>query len=1129
MEGGENNQLVSLLMDMMSSHPETVGKATEELSNGFMDSASIVQLCTVLSNPKKSTELRKCAGENLKKRLTKRVTWEQLSAENRLKIQSELFAAVNLMNPDDDEELPSIVLQNLGYVMNYVREEDVEPNEWNESIFNHIESLCLAQDKLSQALGSIIFKLLVKTSPKMFQNYLERAHRIFMQTAQMAEAQESLSTMATEQLLAGWAMIIPLFSKLPNQQANLESTLPHIMKMTRASAYRQDSPCDCRGFNVLLKLNKHMPELVSPHLPLVMDELYVLANDTSLNNKIRVQAIVAIRSCVRSMRRHIIRLKMMDKLLMTLHGLLSVLPALDESGEELYLGNTLAPFSPLAEAAQTILYVAGNSDTNRVAERSLRLMQPQLEQQDSPLRRLGALLFLALLAKGFMDLLSDGPLERFLSAVDKGIHDTELVVRRGAFFTLAMMAENLQPEITRLAPRVLPLFHCFFDMLSDEQRRTATDTDFYTRMFCTLEIYCESLRPEILKPHLGEVMKRLMRLSEPDNNSPALRQMSLSSIACLAKSTKELFNPHFDEVMSVSLPLVKHTPDEDQLLLRTHAIQVINSLSSVNADKFAKEAPKLLDSCMDMINHMAGAEVFTYELFGVLSGCIPKQVTPHFSLIMNGLLSCIKEAASINKASEGSTDRDDESDEDEEGEGDNENDDDESGDDDTDEESSVRGGHGDQTDVEASTMSASNTESASSTNYLNGNDEAIMCLKAFAVNMPDALLPYLSESMQRVMASANNMQECDKWLAYEALTQFILLYVRQGHTQEAKRHCLQILPAMVYFIQTAKETVNVVNVMKCIHQLLEALKTEALGTEGYADMVFVMLRRTLRRKLNCQFNIGVDMEMETLEEWSQAMHAEHQVMEAASNLIPIFGYTMRKRQFAGYFHTISKSFVKHLRACQPTGQVSRSQFLIYTMIARSMEPLGVIAEQYYDVLCYIICDCMMDKRKHIRKLAIELMDWVLTHSNEYNNAETIIQATIAIFQEALHPESPLEKDERDLLCGILARMIRIDSKSIVMEMLMPIFFLGLPLHEKFESYTEVVPALHTLYKTRMDLLKPHLTTALEVLLGSLHSKQLPNEDIRQLAIELVKSIKVDHESIYENVDNKLDEAKVLIV
>ncbi|KAH8386463.1 hypothetical protein KR093_000763, partial [Drosophila rubida] len=1114
MEGVDNNHLIRLLKDMTSAHPETVRKSSDELAKDFNDATSTLQLCAVLGNAKRQPELRKCAGNILKTRLADAATWQQQPKDFPAKAQVELMAALKALHVDDDEALQSLVLRNLGVVMQRSLGESAETTDWNESVFDHVEELSKSKDGQTQTLSAIIFKLLIKTSPKMFQNYLVRAQRIFMHIVAEAEAQGNLFTAATEQLLNGWSLAIPLFNKRPSKQAELSATLPPLMKLTHASAYQPDgakaaSTATCRGIDVLTKLNQLMPELVWPHLKLVMDELFLLAVDKQLSDKMRVHAISAIRSCVRTMRRHIIRLKMMDKLLMTLYGLLAVQPPLDDNDEEQYLGETDDDTAtPLAEAAKTILYVAAHSDTNRVADRALRLMQPQLEQAESALQRLGALLFLSLMAKGFTDLLADNYLDRFLAAVELGVRDSEAVVRRGAHYALAIMAENLQPEITRLAARVLPLFYHFFDALSEHQRLVAADTEVYTRMFCTLEIYCESLKPEVMQPHLAELMKRMMMLVQPNTNSPALRQMCLSTIASLAKITKELFSPHFDEVMSATLPLVKHTPDEDQLLLRTHAIQVINALGTVCPEKFAKEASNLFGSCLDMIKHMAGAQVFTYELLGVLSGYIPKEINAHFSLIMGGLLTSIKEAATMEKPSDESKD-DSEDEETEEDSG------------------SVRDGHGDQT--EASTRSAGDT-STESTNYLNGHDEAVMCLKAFAINMPDSLLPYLSESMQRVFTSTDHMQELDKWSAYETLTQFILLYSRQGNPSEAKKHAIQLLPAMVYFVQTAKETVNVVSVMKSIERLLLVLKSEALAADGYAEMLFEMLRRTLRRKLNCQFNIGIDLEMETLQQWSQAMHAEQQVMEAAGDLIPVFGHSLTKRQFAGYFQTLSKSFVKNLRQSMPVGPVSRSNFFMYNLMGRSMEALGVIAEQYYEVLCYCIVDCMQDQRRHIRDFASRQIDWLLTHSTEHNNADTIIAATSSVFSEALEPRSPLQQEERDVLCGILGRMVRIDSKCVTMNTLIPVLLGALPLREKFDCYIDVMPALHVVFKMRMDLLRPRLAEMLEVLLGALQSHQLPNAAVRQMTIELVKSIKLDDEALYQQLGGeKYAEAKALIV
>lgn len=540
----------------------------------------------------------------------------------------------------------------------------------------------------------------------------------------------------------------------------------------------------------------------------------------------------------------------------------------------------------------------------------------------------------------------------------------------------------------------------------------------------------------------------------------------------------------------------------------------------------------LLDRCMDMMNNMEGSQPFTYELLGVLSGLIPKQIVPHFSLIMNSLLASVKEAAKADEASEDSKEKNVEVDEDMETE-DDDDDDSEFEDEDTesdaaaDADTDVRDGHGDQTSVDPSTKSVSS--STESMNYVHGYDEALVCLKAFAVNMSDSMLPYLSESMERVLASTDKMEETDKWSAYETLTQFILLYQRQGNLLESKKYCNKILPAMIYFIQKGKETVNVVSVMQCIQQLLRELRGTVLLPAGYTDMVFEMLRRTLRRKLNCQVNILE--EMENLQEWSQAMHAQYQVMEAANELVPLFGSSMGHREFAGYFKIIIKTFSKQLRTCPPNNeQVSRNLFLTYTMTARSMPHLGVFAEEYYDIICHIICDCLMKKTRHVRDLGIQLLDWLLTHSNEQNNAETIINKTTCIFAESLGDNSPLEKDERDVLGGILGRMIRIDSKCDMMKVLVPIFFdLTLPLHDKFESYKDVVRAIHTLHKTQNALLTHYLRETLEILLGALYFNQLPDEDTRQLAIELVKSIKVDNEFIYDQIDSKFDEAKALIV
>lgn len=567
-------QVVQLLGDIMNSQSDLVHQSTEELTNLHANPDSTVDLCLVLGNVGKLAAIRRCSGHILKNRLSQAGMWKKLTLSQQQDTQDALFNALKSMSTSDDESLQITIVRCVGLVMEHVMDATDQTAEWNNMIMNHIDELCVNPDKIAQLLGSICFKLLMKAAPNVFEKYLLRSKSIFMNALQKAKENGDLGTQATENLLAGWSMAIPLFRNHTSDQDELAATLPLIMELTHAFAYQPNPKRSYRGFDVLVKLNKHLPELVWPQLHVVINKLLGLAGDSHLSDEIRVQAIISLRNCVRHKRRQIIRLKMMDKLLMTMFHLMAVKPALDADGEELYLTDVHESPSPLCEAAQTVLYIAAQSDTNRVAQRALRLMLPKLDQQRSALQRVAGHLFLALMAKGFTDMLAEEPLYSFVAAVEKGVYDVDPMVRRSAYFALAILAENLQPEITVLAPKILRLFCEFLDQMAPEQRRTDHETESQTRMFCTLEIFCESLRREALQPHLTELMKRLMYSTDPNYNSISLRQLALSAIASLAKMTTDMFKPHFDEVMALALPLAKRTPNEDETVLRTQSVQV---------------------------------------------------------------------------------------------------------------------------------------------------------------------------------------------------------------------------------------------------------------------------------------------------------------------------------------------------------------------------------------------------------------------------------------------------------------------------------------------------------------------------------------------------------------------------
>ncbi|TDG39495.1 hypothetical protein AWZ03_014085 [Drosophila navojoa] len=1103
-------QVVQLLGDIMNNPSELMHQSTEELTSLHANPDSTVELCLMLGNVGKLPAMRKCSGHILKNRLAQAGMWKKMTFSQQQETQKALFSALKSMSVSDDESLQMTIVRCVGLVMEHVMDATDETSEWNNRIMNHINDLCVCPDKIAQQLGSICFKLLMKGAPNVFEKYLLRAKSIFMNALQKAKENGDLGSQATENLLAGWSMAIPLFRSHISDQDELAATLPLIMELTHAFAYLPNPKRSYRGFDVLVKLNKHLPELVWPQLHVVLNKLMGLAGDLHLSDEIRVQAIISLRNCVRHKRRHIIRLKMMDKLLMTLFHLMAVKPALDADGEELYLVDSNESQSPLSEAAQTVLFIAAQSDTNRVAQRALRLMLPKLDQQKSALQRVAAYLFLALMAKGFTDLLADDPLHSFVAAVERGVHDVDSMVRRSAHFALAILAENLQPEITVLAPQILRLFCEFLDQMTPAQRLTDHETESQTRMFCTLEIYCESLRREALQPHLGELMRRLMYTADPNHNSISLRQLALSAIASLAKMTTDMFKPHFDEVLAVALPLARHTPNDDQTVLRTQAVQVINMLSHVDTEKFKYRSPELMGCFLDLLHNENGVQVFTFELLGALAKHVPNMILHHVEPIMGGLFLAIKDGPNDGKATDEERDADDLEVE-------------------TDadasicaEEDSIGDGHGDQTENDGNSRSGTSSDSLSTTVAA---DEALLCIKELAEHVPDALIPCLTDTERYVADCSDARNELTRRAAYEAMSQLAALHFYKDDVEETKRQWQELMPDLVDFVETAKETANVIGAMNCITLFLKMLKSDALEGEGFSDMIISVVRRTLRRKLSCQFNIGQDTKMSVLQQWSQALYAEMQVMEAVGDLLPAFGQSMSKRQFATHFQSISNRFLKSLRQCKPSGQVTAHLFFLYNLVFRCMEPLGVMAEQYYDVLCYSAVDCMMDGKPQSRKFAIDVLHWLLSHVHDTESADVIVKATSSVFIEALDACTLLSSAERELVCAVVARMM-LNVDTITNENTLALLYANLPLRSEFGAYLHIVQAMRRLYEKYPQLLEPHLRETVQLLLESLEKQQLPDENTQDRAIRLLTQIRRDRKPLYDEISQQFPAAMV---
>ncbi|ALC48200.1 maker265 [Drosophila busckii] len=1079
-------QLLGLLKDAISPIAERARASSEQLRTQCVDAESMLRLCDVLGDIKYTPGLRKCAGNTLRQRLMQQQAWQELQPQLPA-AQSRLMTALKSLRSDDDEALQLAVVQNVAQLMQLQLDNDVR--EWNEQLFELLAAHCKLAEQ--QLLSLSLLKLLLSSAPKLCEQYLPQMQRILLQGVQQSCNE---ATPLSELLLSAWSLAIPLYSKqCAHCLEQLSASVCPIVQLTRVFAREPHPRRSCRGLQTLQKLLKHAPEQVWPQLPLLLNELCQLSGDVYLSDELRTQALLTLKSCVQSRRRQIIRLKLMDRLLMTLHQLLAVPPALSSAGEELYFGSTR---SALAEATQILIHIASESNTARVAERALRLMQPQLASQRTALQRLAALLFLALMTQGFSDMLPAKPLQGFIATLATGFADEERVVRRAAHFALSIMAECLQPEITKQAAQLMPLFTQYIDQLSDEQRRSDIEPSTQTRMFCTLEIYCESLQPHLLQPYAADLMQRLLKLCQPGDNSPSLRQMAFSAIECVAKILKSDFVAYFDRTLELALLLIKDSSDDDYLLLRSNAVQIINALSAVDGDKFKQQAPQLLAHCMELRQHEEG-QLLTYKTMGLICEQIPEQLTPHFAVLVKEACGTIKELLAMPKKADSDADED-AAEQTESAADDDDDDDDDDEEDEAEELTEER--HGDQTDNETEGSSLSSME-GSSVDYADGAREAILCLKQLAQHMPDALLPQLMEAERRVTSAAARLEESGKCAVFETLTQFVVLYARQRDMAHAKRKCQEMLPQLINFMRNAKDMEHVVVGYDCLKQLLQLLKAQALAGAGARQLLFGLLRRTLRRGLPCQFNASAELDMEALQHCSQALLEDQLVLQRCCELLPIFGACMSAHQFADHLQLVRNRVLKFLH--QSKSSSSSSSLLYYNLLWRCMPALGALAAEYQELLAQLVAACATDAQPAAREFAWQLADWLLQHWASQHAAATLPHLERAC-SSALLPAAPLSAAERACVCGLSARLMLRDNllqPALHLDKLLALLFTQLPLAEQCVHYTPLLQALLLLQQQQPQLLQQYAQRCAQLFAAPAHLP--PAEATRAAAAQLL--------------------------
>lgn len=111
--------------------------------------------------------------------------------------------------------------------------------------------------------------------------------------------------------------------------------------------------------------------------------------------------------------------------------------------------------------------------------------------------------------------------------------DVDVKVKECACFALGQFSEHCQPEILHFHQVVLPAIASNMDC----QEQNVLITSCYV-----MEMFSENLQPESLRPHLNNILNKLVNLL--NNNKNTVKETALSALAAISVAAEKDFIPY---------------------------------------------------------------------------------------------------------------------------------------------------------------------------------------------------------------------------------------------------------------------------------------------------------------------------------------------------------------------------------------------------------------------------------------------------------------------------------------------------------------------------------------------------------------------------------------------------------
>ncbi|XP_050512029.1 importin-4 [Diabrotica virgifera virgifera] len=1064
-----------ILGKLLVSNSKTIHEGTKELKEAFKKPEAVLALCDVLVTST-HPQIRQTAAVLLRRKFGKKRYWSRINVDIRKRIKEGMLQA--LVN-----EQEKLVKNSIAQFIGVIGKHEFPENCWPE-VLQFIHTLTSGENNFDKELGMYTLSIMTEIAQSSYIVHAESFAILFTNI---------INQLTDLKLNVGYYTIITMKNLVPAIAGNQQminvyhSLLPKILQIINTVAM-DDEKKAVDMFELIEELIEYAVSVVAPHLKLIIEMCLQLASNNATPKIVQIKVVGIVGWLIRSKGKVVQKNKLVEPIIDVLISLMAQQPE-DEGNEEYFLGDP-DQFTSITAATQTLDLIALHIPAEKVIPYILTKVEPAIQGGDIYFQK-AAYLALAVLAEGCSECIRHKYLQDFLKCVCTAIHNPNAVVRNAAFFALGQFAEHLQPEISQYSSELLPvLFEClrqiFVQMAAERKDPPSLD-----RLFYALETFCENL-DEGLVPYLPTLMTRIFEALDPEGFSLQLKRVALSTLGSIASAVKEGLLPYFDRVIEFLKIYINSDPNSEMHQIQCYAIESLAVVAQfIGPDNFRPLTGDCLQLGLKILNETSDPDInkSVYALFSALAINMKEELSPALPKIVNDMIESIQ-------SSEGIVTHYDDEDKDE---------------------IDVYAELSEEDDDIEEDIDGSSTGSADSAqcrysvenSYNEEKEQACLSLKDICVNTGVAFLPYIEKCFEEIFKLINYPQDDIRKASVEALLQFCISlhkFSTPDNKQSLYRALQMFVPKCAELIRIDEERSVVMVCLDAYATLLDEIKGEVFVIDGHREAIMNCVIDVLNLKTMCQ---DTDLAGQT-ENNDDDVEAEQDelLLESAGDVIPKFSAAVRPDDLMSYFPNILQ-----LLSARTKKQHSLSQrSFAFGTLAECMKSLGIYVEKFVPTLLNLWFTGARDSADEVRNNAIFGLGEMILHGKDkiFSHYPEILQALSTSVSKEAHSGT------LDNICGALAKMIIVNPNAIPLDQVFPAFVQKLPLRDDFQENEAVIKCIFSLYQQGNPVLKEHLLDVIKVLAHVYCENQTPNDDVKNLLNDFLKTINRDFPQEFAN-------------